>query len=73
MINNNIVGEFTNFIHLGCQLGSNGNYNLQNKLQRFDYLCGKIKRMLLNKSQQVAILKFYNVLTVSALLYGSKY
>jgi hypothetical protein len=52
IINNNIIEEVTNCNYLGCQLGRNRNYDLQNKLKRFNYLCGTIKLILLNKSQQ---------------------
>jgi hypothetical protein len=53
-------------------MGSNRNHDLQNKLQRFNYLCGTIKRTLLNRAQQETILKFYKVLAVPAVLYGSE-
>jgi hypothetical protein len=52
MINNNIIEQVTDFNILGCHLGSNKDYYLQNKLQSFNYLSGTIKRILLNKSQQ---------------------
>jgi hypothetical protein len=71
VINNNIKEQVADFNDIGCRLGSNRNRDLQNKLQRFNYLCGTIKRTLLNRSQQQAILKFYKVLAVPAVLYGS--
>jgi hypothetical protein len=58
MINNDIIEQVTNFNYLGCQLGSNRNYDLQNKLQKSSHLCRTIKWALLNKSQQEIILKF---------------
>jgi hypothetical protein len=36
-----IAERVTNFNYLGWRLGSNRNYDLQNKLQRFNYLVGK--------------------------------
>jgi hypothetical protein len=39
---------------------------------RFNYLCGTIKRTLLNRAQQETILKFDKVLSVPALLHGSE-
>jgi hypothetical protein len=69
MINNNIIELVTNFNYLGCQFGSDRNYDIQNTLQRFNYLCRKIKHTLLNKSQQETILKFYKVLAVPSVLY----
>jgi hypothetical protein len=53
-------------------LGSNRNYGVQNQLQRFNCLCGKIKRTLLNKPQQEILLKFYKALAVPAPLYESE-
>jgi hypothetical protein len=38
----------------------------------FNYLCRRIKCTLLNRSQQETILKFYKVLAVPAVLYGSE-
>jgi hypothetical protein len=72
VINNNIIEQVTNFNFLRCNLGRNINHDLQNKLPRFNYLCGTIKRTLLNRAQQETILKFYKVLAVPALLYGSE-
>jgi hypothetical protein len=51
---------------------SPGKRLLQNKVQSFNYLCGTIKRTLLNRAQQEIILKFYKVLAVPALLYDSE-
>jgi hypothetical protein len=47
-------------------------YDLKNKLQRFNYFCGAIKDILINKSQQETILKFYKALAIPALLYASE-
>jgi hypothetical protein len=67
---NNRKGQVINFNYLSCQLGCNRNYDLQNKLQRFSYLCRTVKRTLLRKSQQETISKFYKILAVPSLLYG---
>lgn len=72
MINNTITEQVSNFNYLGRQLGTNRYYVLQNKLQRFNYLCGTIKRALLNKRQREAIVKFYIVLAVPPLLEGGE-
>jgi hypothetical protein len=72
VINKDIIEQVTNFNYLGCQLGSNRNHDLQNKLQRLNYLCATIKHTLLNTAQQDTILKFYKVLAVPAFLYGSE-
>jgi hypothetical protein len=71
VINNNIIEQVTDFNYLGCQLGSNRNHDLQNKLQRFNYLYVTIK-LALYLTELNKILKFYEVLSVPAVLYGSK-
>jgi hypothetical protein len=55
VITNNIIEQLRSFSYFGCHLGSNRNYDLQNKLQRFNYLYGKMKRILLNRSEQETI------------------
>jgi hypothetical protein len=55
VMTNNIIEQLRSFSYFGCQLGSNRNYDLQNKLQRFNYLCGTMKRTLLNRSEQETI------------------
>jgi hypothetical protein len=45
---------------------------LQNRLQKFNYLCRKIKCTLLKKTQQKTILEFYEALAVTGLLCGSE-
>jgi hypothetical protein len=41
------------------QFGSNTNYDLLSKMQRINYLCGKIKHTLLSKTQFKTVIKFY--------------
>jgi len=40
-------------------------------VSRFQYLCGTIKRTLLEKNRIATVLKFYKVTTVSTQLYGA--
>jgi hypothetical protein len=68
---NNIFEQVCNFNYLGLQLGSNRNLDRHNNLQRLNYMCGTIKRELLHKTCQETILKFYKLLAVPSLLYGS--
>jgi hypothetical protein len=44
--------------------------DLQNKLHKFQYMCGTIKRNLINKTRKDKQLKFYKVMAVPVLLYG---
>jgi hypothetical protein len=49
MINSTETEQVTIFNYLGCPLGSNRNYGLQNK-RGFDYLCETIKYTLFKKA-----------------------
>jgi hypothetical protein len=52
IINNTITEQFTNFNYLECQFGSNRNYYLPKKLQRFNHPCRTTKhRTKLNARQ----------------------
>jgi hypothetical protein len=71
-VNYNVDENGLNFNYIGCQLSSNRNSDIQNKLQRFNYMCGTVKHTLLHKSRQETILKFCELLAVQSLLCGSK-
>jgi hypothetical protein len=71
MINNNIIEQVKNFNYLGCDIQYNYDADLQNKLHKFQYMCGTIKQTLINKTRKDTQLKFYKVMAVSV-LYGCK-
>jgi hypothetical protein len=54
-----VIEQVIKFNYLGCQLGSNTNYDIQNEWQMFNYLRGTVKHTLRNTFQQETILKFY--------------
>ncbi|KAJ4441949.1 hypothetical protein ANN_11813, partial [Periplaneta americana] len=72
LINDNIVEQVRDFKYLGCEIGNTRELDQQRKLQNFNQICGTIKRTLLNKTRKETILKFYKVLAVPSLLYGSE-
>jgi hypothetical protein len=43
------------FNYLGCQESSNLNYDMENKLQIFNYLCGKAKHTLRYRTERETI------------------
>lgn len=63
-VNNNIDIKLLNISYLSCQLSINRNSDMQNKLQRFNNMCGTIKRTVFHKSRQETILKFCKLLAV---------
>ncbi|KAJ4450851.1 hypothetical protein ANN_02282 [Periplaneta americana] len=72
LIDDNIVEQVRDFKYLGCEIGNTRGLDQQRKLQNFNQICGSIKRTLLNKTRKETILKFYKVLAVPSLLYGSE-
>jgi hypothetical protein len=42
------------------------------KLQRFQQLCGTIKRALAGKVRKETLLRFYKIMAIPTLLYGSE-
>jgi hypothetical protein len=72
MTNSTILEQVTNFNYLGRQLISNRNYDLQNTLQKFNCLCGKIKTNIVQQNSMRGKLKFYKFLALTSLLCGSK-
>jgi hypothetical protein len=70
MINNKTIEQVKNFNYLGCDISYNYDDDLQNKLHKFQYICGTIKRTLINKTRKYTQLKFYKAMAVPVLLYG---
>jgi hypothetical protein len=70
MINNKIIEQVKNFNYLGCDIPYNYDDDLQNELHKFQYMCGAIKRTLINKTRKDTQLKFYKIMEVPVLLYG---
>lgn len=56
----------------GCNIEFRYSNYLDVKLEIFQYLCGTIKRPLLEKARQT-ILKFYKMIAVPTLRYESEY
>jgi hypothetical protein len=70
VIDNKIMEQVSHFNYLGCDVSYNYDADLQIKLNKFQYMCGTIKRTLTNKTRKDTQLKFYKVMVVPTLLYG---
>jgi hypothetical protein len=70
VIDNKIMEHVSHFNYLGCDVSYNYDADLRIKLNKFQYMCGTIKRTLTNKTRKDTQLKFYKVMVVPTLLYG---
>jgi hypothetical protein len=58
LIKNKIIGQVSHFNYLGCDVSCNYDVDFQTKLNKFQYLCGTIKRTLANKTRKIHNLNF---------------
>jgi hypothetical protein len=57
---------------LGYNMGLNREMDINVKLQRFQQICGTIKRILAGKVRKETLLRFYKIMAIPTLLYGSE-
>lgn len=67
-----IIEQINSFNYLGCNISYMKNEDIQNKINKFSYVCGVIKRSLKSTRKETKI-KFYKVMAVPMLLYGSEF
>lgn len=60
------------FNYLGYNISYTKNEDIQNKINKFSYVCGVINRSLKNTRKETKI-KFYKVMAAPMLLYGSEF
>lgn len=66
------IEQVNNFNYLGCNISYFKKEDLFNKLSKFNFICGTIKRSL-KYTRRETKLKFYKVMAVPILLYGSEF
>jgi hypothetical protein len=71
VIKERILDQVLNFNYLGYNLGLNRELDINVKLQRFQQICGTIKRTLARKVRKETLLRFYKIMAIPTLLYGS--
>jgi hypothetical protein len=72
VINERILDQVLNFNCLGYNMGLNREKDINVKLQRFQQICGTIKRTLAIKVRKEMLLRFYKIMAIPILLYDSE-
>ena len=70
-IDRSILEQVKKFNYLGCELSLDGQPDFDKKVNRFQGLCGSIRKYL-KKTRRDTQMKFYKVVARPSLLYGSK-
>jgi hypothetical protein len=70
VINERILDQVLNFNYLGYNMGLNREMDINVKLQRFQQICGTIKRTFAGKVRKETLLRFYEIIQIPTLLYG---
>lgn len=72
VINDMIIEQVMYFKYLGFNVGYDTGRDINDKLQRFQHICGTLRRTLIGRVRKETILKFYNIMAIPTLLYGSE-
>lgn len=72
VVNNEILEQVSHFTYLGCDLTYENETDIQKKLHRFQHICGTLSRTLKKRTRKETQLKFYKVMAIPVLLYGSE-
>lgn len=72
IINNRCIEQVSHFNYLGSDVGYDKDYDVDNKICKFQRVCGTINRTFRNKIRNETKLKFYKVMAVPMLAYGSE-
>ena len=72
IINNRCIEQVNHFNYLGSDVGYDKDYDVDNKICKFQRVCGTINRTFRNKIRNETKLKFYKVMAVPMLAYGSE-
>jgi hypothetical protein len=65
ILGNQLIEQVSKFNYLGCQLSYQGEVDVNHKLEKFNYICGTIKRTR-KKTRTETQIKFYKVMAISA-------
>lgn len=72
VINGNIIDQVSHFNFLGCDISYEYENDVDNKLHKYQRMCGTIHRQLGNKTTRETKMKFYKVMASPLLTYGSE-
>jgi hypothetical protein len=68
----NILEQVSHFNYLGIEITYMQDKDIHNKLNKFSRKCGTLRRILKIKTRKTTQMKFYKVMALPALLYGSE-
>ncbi|PSN39989.1 hypothetical protein C0J52_25074 [Blattella germanica] len=72
VLENKVIQQLKHFSYLGCDISYDYDEDINNKVAKFQGMCGTINRTLRNKIRKETQLKFHKVLAVPVILYGSE-
>ena len=72
LLENKIIGQVSKFNFLGCEITFKNEIDINNKLNKFSYITGTLKRTLKNKARKDSIIKLYKTMAVPIITYGSE-
>ncbi|KAJ4429720.1 hypothetical protein ANN_21924 [Periplaneta americana] len=72
IVDNKPIEQVSHFDYLGCNITYDVDRDIDNKISKFQWICGTINRTLKNKTRKETKLKFYKTMAVPVLTYGSE-
>lgn len=72
VIEDQVLEQVSHFQYLGCDITYDEDKDIKNKVNTFQRICGTIRRTLKNKTRKETQIKFYKVMAVPTVLYGSE-
>ena len=72
VINGKTIEQVRDFNYLGCNVSYCERKVNNNKVNKFQRMCGSINRTLKGKTQLSTQIKFYKVMAFPVLMYGSE-
>ncbi|PSN32209.1 hypothetical protein C0J52_24601 [Blattella germanica] len=72
ILENKVLEQVSHFKYLGCDITYSDSIEILNRTHKFQAVCGCINRTLRNKTRKDTQLRFYNIIALPQLLYGSE-
>ena len=72
VMNGKVIEQVRDFNYLGCNISYCERKEVNNEINKFQTMCGTISRTLKGKTQLSTQIKFYKVMAVPVLMYGSE-
>jgi hypothetical protein len=72
VLENTTSEQVQRFYYLGCENSFIQERDINNKIQKFQMVCGTMSRTLKSKTRKDILMKYYKTMAVSILSFGSK-